>query len=398
MKKIVTALLSCLLLLNTCITVAFADGTDDAEDTQAVNIMDEINSVSLTGAKGAILIEADTNKILYAKNAEAQMPMASTTKIMTAILALENLDLDSIVSVDERAYAVEGSSMLLEKGEKISVRNLLYGLMLTSGNDAAVELAILVSGSTEKFAEQMNAKAVELGALNTNFVNPNGLPTGKNNHYTTAHDLAIIASYAMRNETFKQIVSTEYIKIPWEGKAWDRVLKNKNKILWQYEGGNGIKTGYTDAAGRCLVSSAKRDGMQLICVVLNCPDMFGDSMSMLDYGFNNYERLKVISSGQDLGEVKVNTGTSNLFHATAACDIIVTINKKDEANVKTNISLTKEIDAPVFSGQKIGSIEVTLDGKVLSSSDIVYDGPDIYRKDYMYYLKGILSDYFNFIN
>lgn len=388
MKRIITAFLAFTVIFYGNFSIALADG--DTEDTVSSNsILAE--TVDITNAKGALLLEADTNKILYSRNANAKLPMASTTKIMTAILAIENLDLDSVVTVDDRASGIQGSSMYLGKGEKISVRNLIYGLMLTSGNDAAVELSILVAGSPEKFAELMNKKAVEIGALNTNFVNPNGLPVA--NHYTTAYDLAIIASYAMKNETFRKVVSTEYMKIPWEGKAWDRVLKNKNKILWQYEGGNGIKTGYTDAAGRCLVSSAKRDGMQLICVVLNCPDMFGDSMKILDYGFNNYERLKVYFSGQELGEVKVNEGTSNLFKATASCDIIVTIKKSDEDKIKTSVSLPSEIVAPIKNGQKIGSVKITLNDKTIAEEDVLYTGEEISKTDYNYYLNNILSKY-----
>lgn len=388
MKRIITAFLAFTVIFYGNFSIALADG--DTEDTVSSNsILAE--TVDITNAKGALLLEADTNKILYSRNANAKLPMASTTKIMTAILAIENLDLDSVVTVDDRASGIQGSSMYLGKGEKISVRNLIYGLMLTSGNDAAVELSILVAGSPEKFAELMNKKAVEIGALNTNFVNPNGLPVA--NHYTTAYDLAIIASYAMKNETFRKVVSTEYMKIPWEGKAWDRVLKNKNKILWQYEGGNGIKTGYTDAAGRCLVSSAKRDGMQLICVVLNCPDMFGDSMKILDYGFNNYERLKVYSTGQELGEVKVNEGTSNLFKATASCDIIVTIKKSDEDKIKTSVSLPSEIVAPIKNGQKIGTVKITLNDKTIAEEDVLYTGEKISKTDYNYYLNNILSKY-----
>lgn len=379
MKKIIAALITCCLFFGSGTTTALAETTDTTEN--------------LTNAKGAILIEADTNKVLYEKNADAKLPMASTTKVMTAILAIENLDLDTIVAVDERASGIEGSSMYLGVGEKISVRNLLYGLMLRSGNDAAIELAILVSGSTEEFAELMNKKAVEIGALDTNFANPNGLPV--DNHYTTAHDLALIASYAMQNETFREVVSTQYIKMPWDGNTYDRVLQNKNKILWKYEGGNGIKTGYTDEAGRCLVSAAYRDGMQLICVVLNCPDMFTDSMNMLDYGFENYERFKVLSSGEELGEVKVNEGTSSIFKATAPYDIMVTIKKCDEENVKTNITIPQTVDAPITDGQTIGSIEVTLGNDVLTTSDILYNGPDIIKTDYQYYLNGILSKYFN---
>jgi len=388
MKRIITAFLAFTVIFYGNFSIALADGeTDDAVSSNSILA----ETVDITNAKGAILLEADTNKILYSRNADAKLPMASTTKIMTAILAIENLDLDSVVTVDDRASGIQGSSMYLGKGEKISVRNLLYGLMLTSGNDAAVELSILVAGSPEKFAELMNKKAVEIGALNTNFVNPNGLPVA--NHYTTAYDLAIIASYAMKNETFRKVVSTEYMKIPWEGKAWDRVLKNKNKILWQYEGGNGIKTGYTDAAGRCLVSSAKRDGMQLICVVLNCPDMFNDSMKILDYGFNNYERLKVYSTGQELGEVKVNEGTSNLFKATASCDIIVTIKKSDEDKIKTSVSLPSEIVAPIKNGQKIGSVKITLNDKTIAEEDVLYTGEEISKTDYNYYLNNILSKY-----
>lgn len=388
MKRIITAFLAFTVMFYGNFSIALADGETD-ETVSSSSVLAE--TVDITNAKGAVLLEADTNKILYSRNANAKLPMASTTKIMTAILAIENLDLDSVVTVDDRASGIQGSSMYLGKGEKISVRNLLYGLMLTSGNDAAVELSILVAGSPEKFAELMNKKAVEIGALNTNFVNPNGLPVA--NHYTTAYDLAIIASYAMKNETFRKVVSTEYIKIPWEGKAWDRVLKNKNKILWQYEGGNGIKTGYTDAAGRCLVSSAKRDGMQLICVVLNCPDMFNDSMKILDYGFNNYERLKVYSTGQELGEVKVNEGTSNLFKATASCDIIITIKKSDEDKIKTSVSLPSEIVAPVKNGQKIGSVKITLNDKTIAEEDVLYTGDEIYKTDYNYYLNNILSKY-----
>lgn len=382
MRNIIAALVTCCLLFGSGTTTALAETTDTAEN--------------LTNAKGAILIEADTNKVLYEKNPDVKLPMASTTKIMTAILAIENLDLDTIVSVDERASGIEGSSMYLGVGEKISVRNLLYGLMLRSGNDAAIELSILVAGSTEKFAELMNEKAVEIGALDTNFVNPNGLPV--DNHYTTAHDLALIASYGMKNETFREVVSTQYIKMPWDGNTYDRVLKNKNKILWKYDGGNGIKTGYTDEAGRCLVSAANRDGMQLICVVLNCPDMFTDSMNMLDYGFKNYERFKVLSSGEELGEVKVNEGTSSMFKAAAPYDIMVTIKKSDEENIKTNITIPQTVDAPITNGQAVGSIEVTLDNDVLTTSDILYNGPDIIKTDYQYYLNGILSKYFNGLN
>ena len=205
-------------------------------------------------AGGVMLMDACTHKVLYAKNAHEKLPMASTTKIMTAILAIETGKLDALVTVPKEAYGVEGSSMYLRLGEKISLRDLVYGLMLVSGNDAAVAIAINVGGSIAGFAALMNEKAKALGAQNTHFVTPNGLHDAE--HYTTAYDLALIASYAMQNETFREIVGTTYYRTV-TGEI-TRTVKNKNKILWEYEGGNGVKTGYTMAAGKCLVFSAER--------------------------------------------------------------------------------------------------------------------------------------------
>ncbi|HWR19998.1 MAG TPA: D-alanyl-D-alanine carboxypeptidase family protein, partial [Clostridia bacterium] len=221
-----------------------------------------------TGAVSAILLEAGTGKVLYEKNAYIKLPMASTTKVMTAILALECCALSDTVTVTEDAYGTEGSSIYLELEEKMSVEDLLYGLMLNSGNDAAVALAVHIGGSLEGFANLMNAKAREIGANNTNFVTPHGLPNG--DHYTTAYDLALISAYALKNEDFCTIVGTTYHRTTTGN--FQRTFKNKNKLLWQYEGGNGIKTGYTKAAGKCLSFAAQREGMQLIGVVLNCPD------------------------------------------------------------------------------------------------------------------------------
>ena len=189
-------------------------------------------------AGGIALMEVTTGKLLYGKNAHAQLPMASTTKVMTALLALEHAALDDMLTVPSEAYGVEGSSMYLNLGEKISLRDLLYGLMLTSGNDAAITIAEYVGGSVQGFIDMMNARAAELGALNTHFVTPNGLHD--ENHYTSAYDLALISAEALRNETFREIVSTTYHTTTTGEQI--RTLKNKNKILWQYEGGNGVKT------------------------------------------------------------------------------------------------------------------------------------------------------------
>ena len=207
--------------------------------------------------------ELNTGKIFYAKNDSAKLPMASTTKIMTALIIIEECELDEVITVPDEAVGVEGSSIYLKKGERVSVRDLLYGLMLRSGNDSAVALAIHHSGSVQNFAARMNERALQLGADNTHFVNPSGLPDDK--HFTTARDLCVIACAAMRNDTFKTVVSAKN----YTGQF--RSFVNKNKALYSIEGANGVKTGYTLKAGRCLVASAEKDGMDVVCVVLNCP-------------------------------------------------------------------------------------------------------------------------------
>ena len=236
-------------------------------------------------ASAEIAMELTTGKVLQESNADVKLPMASTTKIMTAIIIVEDCNLDEAFIVDDKAVGVEGSSIYLKKGEEIDVRDLLYGLMLRSGNDSAAALAIHHSGSIEKFVEVMNERAKQIGANSTNFKNPSGLPD--NEHYTTARDLCEIARYAMQNQTFKEIVSTTSYK----GKY--RSYANKNKMLYNYQGANGVKTGYTVKAGRCLVSSAERDGMDVVCVVLNCPDMYERSTVILNNSFNTYELLKL---------------------------------------------------------------------------------------------------------
>ncbi len=225
-----------------------------------------INTISADASASAeIAMELTTGTVLTESNADMRLPMASTTKIMTAIIVIEDCDLDEVFKVDDKAVGVEGSSIYLKKNEEIDVRDLVYGLMMRSGNDSAAALAIHHSGSVEEFVKVMNERAAKIGAKNTHFKNPSGLPD--NEHYTTARDLCEIARYAMQNETFKKIVATK----SHSGKF--RTFVNKNKMLYNYEGANGVKTGYTVKAGRCLVSSAERDGMDVITVGLNCPDM-----------------------------------------------------------------------------------------------------------------------------
>ncbi len=236
-------------------------------------------------ATSMALVDGDTGELIYSKNCDVRREPASTTKICTAITVLENYTLlDLPVPIPDEAIGVEGSSLYLQKGEMLTVRDLLYGLMLQSGNDCAVALAVTVGGSVEGFVKLMNETADKAGASNTNFMNPHGLHHDE--HYTTARDLCAISYYAMRNETFREIVSTKRHRTPYHNHDYDRNFPNKNKILYNYAGGNGIKTGFTKKSGRCLVSSATRNGKTYICTVLNCGDMFEECMRLMDCAFS----------------------------------------------------------------------------------------------------------------
>lgn len=277
MKKAVS-----LILIAICVAVCCACGSVNAESV-SVNALPRGTEVN-SSASSMALVDGDTGELIYSKNCDARREPASTTKICTAITVLENYTLlDLPVPIPDEAVGVEGSSLYLQKGEMLTVRDLLYGLMLQSGNDCAVALAITVGGSVEGFVKMMNDTAQKAGAVNTNFMNPHGLHHDE--HYTTARDLSAIAYYAMQNEVFREIVATKRHSTPYHNHDYNRNFPNKNKILYNYEGGNGIKTGFTKKSGRCLVSSATRNGKTYICTVLNCGDMFEECMRLMDKAF-----------------------------------------------------------------------------------------------------------------
>lgn len=251
-----------------------------------------------THARAASLIDVNSGRILYSHRGDERMLIASLTKIMTAIIALEYGKLDDIVKVSPAAYGKEGSSIYLRLGEEMSLHHLLYGLMLRSGNDAAVAIAEHVGGSIEGFAFLMNQKAQELGMTNTNFTNPHGLDDP--NHYSTANDLAKLTAYALKNEQFQEIVKTKVKRVPNPNDPWDYIWHNKNKMLNLYEGADGVKTGYTKAAGRGLVSSATRGGRQLVVVTLNDPVDWADHAKLLDYGFEHFSLKKIVQRGMKI--------------------------------------------------------------------------------------------------
>ncbi len=315
-------------------------------------------------AESMIVIERDTGRVLNEKNADKRRPMASTTKIATAITVIERVnDLDKKVKVPAQAAGVEGSSIYLEKDEELTVRDLLYGLMLQSGNDCAVALAVTTAGSIQNFASMMNETAARAGAENTNFVNPHGLHD--DNHYTTARDLAAIAAYAMKNETFRNIVSTKRYTAPWQGRDYDRVIVNKNKILSTFDGGDGVKTGYTKKAGRCLVSSATRDGMSVIAVVLNCGPMFEDCRMLMDEAFKKYKLRDVVEGADIKTAALVTEGKAQSVALGSGNKYFYPMTDSEYASLRYEIEDVRPMRAPVNIGDENGKIKIFSGNRLL---------------------------------
>ncbi len=323
------------------------------------------NNLNINGTS-AILIDSMSGRVLYKLNPYIRLPMASTTKIMTALIALENGKLNDKVNIEKECVGIEGSSIYLYEGEKITLEDLLYGLMLRSGNDAAIAIANFIGGTVDHFIVLMNKKAKEIGALNTNFTNPHGL--SNDNHYTTAYDLAIITREAFKNSNFRKIVGTQL----WtSGRDKNKYFYNKNKVLWQYEGGNGVKTGYTKIAGRCLVGGAKRKNMQLIAVVLNDSNWFNDCYELFDYGFNNYSSKIIYDSGQYIDSVNVINGNKNKIPIITGDKFIYPLAENEKNNIKVFYDMPTEIEAPIVKGEKIGNISVYLNGKLIHSEKLI---------------------------
>ena len=287
-------------------------------------------------AQGAIVMERSSNRVLYAKNENARLPMASTTKIVTALTVINHCSLDEIVTVPREACGIEGSSIYLREGEHLTVEELLYGLMLRSGNDAAVALAIHTSGNIAQFAELMNETARSLGCKDSNFVNPHGLHDDE--HYTSARDLAVITCNALENDYFRMIVSARTVRIANEGYEYDRVLVNKNKLLTNFEDADGVKTGYTKKAGRCFVGSATRNGMQVVVVVLNCGPMFEETASMLAAAFDTYKLEKVVPQNKICGSIS-EKGARRYYK----CPVRFQYPIKDGEKISIETVLTRDI-------------------------------------------------------
>lgn len=324
---------------------------------------------NLTSAKGMCVMEINSNRVLYSKNKECKLPMASTTKIVTAITAIENCeDLDKVFKISPKAIGISGTSLYLKDGEQMSMRDLLYGLMLVSGNDASVAIGEAVCGSVDKFVSLMNKTAYKIGAFDSHFENTHGLDS--KSHYTTAYDLALITSYAMKNQTFKEIVSTKNTKITnSDGKT--RYLKNKNKLLNTLDGCCGVKTGFTDDAGRCLVSCCERNGMSVVCVVLNCGPMFEESGELLDRAFNEYNYINLTSNYAYYDSLPVIDGKSERVEIGTFGSYYYPLRADEISKVRYEYNIIKEIKAPVDKGIEVGEIKIFID-KDLHFTEKVY--------------------------
>ena len=318
--------------------------------------------VSALSAEKAIVLDAATGRPLYEKHADERSLIASTTKIMTALVVCQRCNVLDRVKIPAEAVGVEGSSMYLKEGEVLTVQELLYGLMLRSGNDAAQALAIYCGGTVEGFAELMNDKARELGLKDTHFVNPHGLDAPE--HHSTARDLAVLSAYAMDDPIFSRTVGAKSVTVG------ERVLTNHNKLLWQLSGCEGIKTGYTRAAGRILVSSAMRDRRRLICVTINAPDDWNDHKALLEDGFSRYEVRRIVETGEVLGYRHILGGDGTAVPLIAAEDFSYALVEGEEPELV--LSPQSFSYAPVRSGEEEGCAYVVLGGQVVGQIPLVW--------------------------
>ncbi len=321
-----------------------------ASISQVIEIDNLLKNQPQIGASAAILIDPASLTVLYSKKATQERAPASTTKIMTAILTIERCSLTEIVKISRRAARINGSQVGLKEGETITIEKLLWSLMLLSGNDAAIALAEHIAGSVEEFAKYMNARALELGCKHTNFTNPHGLSDP--NHYTTVYDLALIAVHALKYPLFQEIVGSKGKEIPWS-QSFDRYLKNTNKLLWILEGADGVKTGTTNLAGACLVSSASRDGRQLVGVVLNSTNRWVESAKLLLWGFEKTECLKVIEAHETIPDIYIKD-SKKLAVGYVLKDVYVTVSKGSKPFVQL---VPNQLKAPLAKDQLLGFLE-----------------------------------------
>ena len=389
---------------------------DDIDNNDAIDVNSEIVSLNSAqnnikppdvNSRSCVVIDRNTNTILYGKNEKEKRKMASTTKIMTATIIIENFNLNETIEISKKAAGTGGSRLGLKTGDKITINDLLYGLMLRSGNDAAVALAEYASGSIEGFAELMNKKSLELGLTNTHFETPHGLDS--NEHYTTAYELAILSNYALNNTTFAQIVSTKNYTITING--YPKQLINTNELLGNLNGVYGIKTGFTNGANRCLVTACKRNKMDIICVVLGADKKKYrtiDSIKLINYIFDNFEPIdiKVLIDNyfndwknENINKIKINKGVSqNIELKLENIDnTIIPIRKDLIDSINITIDCPLYFEAPLSSDSNIGNVNISISGYF----DFNYKIRNVYkinRKSWNMYLYDFLKNYSSLLN
>lgn len=378
---------------------------------QAVPVFAAQSSKPRPVAKAALLMDAATGKVLYQKNATAPMQPASLTKMMTALLTVEHLDLDKTVTVPAEAANIGGNSIALQEGERLTVRQLLNALLIYSANDTAVALGIAVSGDLNSFYDLMNARARELGMKDTHYISPNGL-IESDEHVTTAKDTAILAQAVLENKTLAAIVRKSSYTVPATNKSGERKLQGTNKLLYdtkdkvtingetrvlKYDGANGVKTGFMNAAGECVAASAKRGGTDFIAVVLNSDSelhRFSDAIQLLDYGFDNYYTCRLLKAGEETGRVRVRYGHHTFVQTEAAEGAYITLPKETERDLgDTEVVLDKDVRAPLKKGTVVGHINIMENGKktgtapVTASVSVRRGGPwtALYIADWVFY-------------
>ena len=383
---------------------SISENTDIYESIEASS--KDTNALNLN-ARSCIVLDRLSKKVLYGKNETSRVKMASTTKIMTATIIIENCDLNQTVEVSKKAAGTGGSRLGLKTGDKITIRDLLYGLMLCSGNDAAIALAEAAAGSVQDFSKLMNLKAKELGLENTNFESPHGLDS--DNHYTTAYELAILSDYALKNTTFFNIVGTKSCTVTING--YPKNLNNTNELLGNLNGVYGIKTGFTNGANRCLVTACKRNNMDIICVVLGCDTKkfrTSDSIKLIEYTFKNFEYVDISKKIEEEfnrwklenpNYFNINKGTTNnleLLYSNLE-DSILPIKKDEISFINIQIYINNNFDAPIVKNDVLGRIEVTSNDILISSCDIL-SANSVEKKNIIDYTIEFFKNYSNTLN
>lgn len=415
MKKLKISIILLIFILSFCLIPTINSVYADELDTEEFNIS-ELNDSTLEASapisaepkinsRAAIVYERNTNTILYEKNSNDIRPMASTTKIMTAIVALQNANLNDVVTVSKKAAWTGGSTVGLNTGDKITIHDLLYALMLKSGNDSAVTIAETIGGSIEGFADMMNKKAAELGLCCTHFVTPHGLDS--NEHYTSAKDLALLTNYALSIPKFRDIVKTASYTLTINGKS-NKVIGNTNELLGYLNGVYGVKTGFTNGAGRCLVTSTKRDNMDIICVVLGADTKklrSQDSIKLIEYAFNNYTIVDLDNKFNDTflklklnNKISVFKGLSDITEVYLQdLPSMVCVKKNEVDNLTLSVNYASSLEAPVEKDYIIGSITANIEDNILISRNIL-TSHYIARKNILDYLSYFLKNYIQYSN